>query len=488
MAFKTDWLFRELDPLDKQRDPAWAEFFDSAQSIRGHSDALIREAFQNSLDQTLQNSDPLRMCIRLSGDVEALDPEIARKYFESLWPHLRGLPKEKDSPKLDDSCRFLVVEDFNTGGLIGDPDQHTRPSLEDRNDFYYFFRADGQSGKLGQQRGRWGIGKYVFPMSSHIYTFFGLTVRESNEDGGYDQGAGLLMGAAVLNNHEVLETGVQYLPDGWWGLRQSPRHPVTPFTDPSNLQEFRKHWGITRKDEPGLSIVIPYLAESWELADLVQSILQDYFLAVAQGKLVVDLDDMSTKESIRIDADTLEALIDSHITELTEKTRLLEDIDLIKWASTQIPLKLSMPLDRSPSWQAEPDPSEVSAIKDAFDDDGRVVLEIPMRVKRSDGSFDEKGHLKLLMAQTDEGPFEPTFIRNSIRVSQAATYKLNKVRSLVLIGDDSLAQMLGDAEGPAHVDWSEKTHMASGLNIRMPQPPLSSFEALHSKFYVGFVA
>lgn len=35
--------------------------------------------------------------------------------------------------------------------------------------------------------------------------------------------------------------------------------------------------------------------------------------------------------------------------------------------------------------------------------------------------------------------------------------QLHRIRALVLINDDALANMLGDAEGPAHTNWSERS-------------------------------
>ncbi len=76
----------------------------------------------------------------------------------------------------DEPCRFIAFEDSGTTGLTGDTDQYHEIAGV-RNPFYYFFRAEGQSNKLETGRGRWGLGKFVFPRSSRIRSFFGLTVR-----------------------------------------------------------------------------------------------------------------------------------------------------------------------------------------------------------------------------------------------------------------------------------------------------------------------
>ena len=56
---------------------------------------------------------------------------------------------------------------------------------------FYFWRNRGRSKKSEDSRGRWGLGKLVFPHSSQINTFFGLTKRDDDKES-------YLMGTADL--------------------------------------------------------------------------------------------------------------------------------------------------------------------------------------------------------------------------------------------------------------------------------------------------
>ena len=100
---------------------------------------------------------------------------------------------------------FLTIEDFGTTGLIG--------SYETRDDqnFNDFWRRVGRSHKASNKGGSWGLGKLVFPVSSDIRTFFGLTVRHD------DPGRSLLMGQAILAGHKI--DGVDHAEHSL-GLRQ----------------------------------------------------------------------------------------------------------------------------------------------------------------------------------------------------------------------------------------------------------------------------
>src|SRR5690606_6808641 len=135
----------------------------------------------------------------------ALPCDVANAYFSGLREHVAACDPDA-ATQFDEPCRFLVVEDFGTTGLRGDPTSVEEPPGGTPNDFFYFFRAEGKSGKSGADLGRWGVGKYVFPMASHINTFFALTRR--NED----PAGPLLMGQAVLKNHRIGD--ISYEPDG----------------------------------------------------------------------------------------------------------------------------------------------------------------------------------------------------------------------------------------------------------------------------------
>src|SRR6266850_420807 len=172
-------------------------------------------------------------------------PKLMGRLVECLeragaWPHLsapgNGLP---DAPRPSDMCRFLVFEDFGTSGLTGDPEQ-LLPVENGDNRFFHFFRVEGRSDKHEHDRGRWGVGKQVFPRASRIRSVFGYTVRK-------DDRRRLLMGQAILKSHFVGSTCFQ---DGWFGRRRANERPVFPIEDGETLRAFRETFGVSRTDEP----------------------------------------------------------------------------------------------------------------------------------------------------------------------------------------------------------------------------------------------
>jgi hypothetical protein len=123
---------------------------------------------------------------QLLGDSQA-------RYLSGLWEHVTsGKSGVSELPKRTEPLSYLVIEDFGTRGLQGDPKQSEDDEAESgpRNDFYFFWRNIGRSKKSATDLGRWGLGKTVFPASSRVNAFFALAVR-------HDDRRRLLMGQAV---------------------------------------------------------------------------------------------------------------------------------------------------------------------------------------------------------------------------------------------------------------------------------------------------
>ena len=153
-----EWNFAQRQRMSKQRDPVQGEFFNT-ESIETAADEIVREAFQNSLDAGVVF--PVRVRIYVSGPDGALAPAKAAHYFKNLRRHADscGAPTHL----LDKPCSFVVLEDFGTTGLRGDELTAEEPEHGEKNDFFYFFRAEGKSGKAGADRGRWASENTSFP-------------------------------------------------------------------------------------------------------------------------------------------------------------------------------------------------------------------------------------------------------------------------------------------------------------------------------------
>ena len=447
---KLSWNFNKVNPRFKNREATQGEFFTNDTELRG----FIREAVQNSLDAKRPRvKGPVRVRIFVSGDKAALSPEKAARWFENGWSHFHadgsGL---RDAPKENELCRFIAYEDSGTTGLTGDVTQYHEVAGV-KNPFYYFFRAEGQSNKTDGGRGRWGLGKFVFPRSSRIRSFFGLTVR-------HDDKKRLLVGQSILRSHHVGDKS--YTPDGWFGKKPDRNEASLPVSDQRCINKFIADFQLKRGTDPGLSLVVPYCDERWTNVAVIEAVVQDYFFPILNGQLVVTLEDADAR--CVIDSASLETVVKTCSRTLQQTMSPL--IALTKWSLTQKNDLLPCPglLQQqfvSGAGITLPE-NTTSELRSAWKESGRVSLRIPVTVHMNDGSprttfFDA-------FVERAEGSLQkrPVFVRDGIVISDVRTRPIRDVNAIVSITDPVLTGFLGDAENPAHTEWSEESSHFKG--------------------------
>ncbi len=256
------WSFKRIRPGDQERESVSEQFFSNDTRLA----AVIRESIQNSLDAYTRDENgnrlPVRVRIYFSG-TDSLPGEDYTKYRNGADEHYAN-PRNKlllPLPTISDPCHYVVIEDFQTTGLTGNPEEWPQDDAPrvDCNYYNYFFRENGTSKDAKDSIGSWGAGKCVFQRASHLKTSLTLSVRD-NSSGPRE----FLVGKTTLRIHTDTE-GRKWGPDGWfgfsseWNEAEPNRIPNQPITDAEWLQQFRKDFHLLRQDEPGTSIVIPYV-------------------------------------------------------------------------------------------------------------------------------------------------------------------------------------------------------------------------------------
>lgn len=433
------WFFREFLPGDNVSDPDFTKALFSSEGEAPLARSLVREGIQNSLDARRDGHAGVRVHIRLMDGSNAVPAAAAAQFTGELWNHLRADTHGLEDPPTEArpiSC--LVFEDFGTHGLRGDP-EHWQPSDIHRNPFFLFFRALGRSGKSDEARGRWGVGKFVFPMSSRAHVIWGLTVPSDNQ-------TPLLMGRTVLRTHTIGAT--HYHPDGHWGVRQAQGSQlVSAVRDPAIVDRFRTLFGLERRDQPGLSIVVPWIDPEVTFQGIRASILEEYFMPLLRGELTIVLSDGQVQEVV--DADSVRAQARAAGTESVRR-RLELAVAVADGKSQRFTWPSTFTYD-DVDWKA----SEIDAV---FREGLRVVLEsgapvsveLPVSVRPKNQS-PKPGTLHLhLMAAEGLGGVRPLLIRDGISVSEEKTKTVHDFVALLTADGCALAAMIGDAETPAH--------------------------------------
>jgi len=437
------WHFTPLRPIDKIREPIQGEFFED-ESISNPGEALVREGIQNSLD-ACPDGQTVLVRIFVSGKDQAASPSQLAPYLEGAWEHLRaegnGL---RNVPVPAEPCPFLVFEDFGTTGLVGDTSQH-KPLEGVENPFFYFFRAEGRSDKSGQERGRWGVGKCVFPRASRINAIFGLTVRA-------DDRKKLLMGEAVLRSHPV--GGSWYSTAGWFGLSADEDRPVMPLDDAPRVADFCKVFDIQRGDESGLSIVVPWYNLDMTDEQLVRAVARHYFFPILTGDLEVIVETPSLKTILN--AAELIPAVERIGGELVEELRPL--LRLAQWARDRKEeefLVLKPPATTgAPKWSAELIQEETGeAIRTALEKGEPVAIRVPLEVRKKNAEPEPSFFNVFIVRDGGEHSGSTVFVRKGITIAGVQPARVPGVRSLVIAEDKPLATLLGDAENPGHTKW-----------------------------------
>lgn len=433
-----------MDAGEVHVDPVHDEFF----KMQDLADALVREAVQNSLDaRRTRLRMPVRVRFKLATGDQALSAEGARQYFGALREHLEAASIRSVLPEENEDVPYLLVEDFGTRGLTGDP--AIDPELEDagtaKNDFFYFWRNVGRSNKGEVDRGRWGLGKAVFPVASRIRTIFGLTRRA-------DDSRALLLGQSVLKTHII--NGERIYPYGFFARYDKRKMPL-PIEDAILLERFNDDFSL-RRTEPGLSVVIPYFREE-ELSfeRIIRSAAAQYFYPITRGDLIVDVEDGVRHESLSA------RTIDDVGSRFAEGEGIAKLAELTRWSiaeGTEGRVELDGgAVERAPRWSEDILPEDtLRDLRDRFERGQPVAVRAPLLVKRkrmkAASSFFDVILLK------DESLRKPDlhFIRRGITIPDVKSTTDRPVRALVVVDQEALSTFLGDAENPAHSDWSER--------------------------------
>ncbi len=454
----TTWIFSFVSAASVRRDPNETELFKTEQAGEGEyagTDALVREVIQNSLDAG-HREEPVRVRFALHSNSELPAKERLADYFSRLEPALefREIGFSDGVPELPNG--FLVCEDFGTSGLAGDPNLITDPpkGVKERQDFFWFWRNIGRSGKTGDDLGRWGLGKTVYRAASRVGCMFGLTVRKiDNRE--------LLMGQAVLKIHRHRDS--EYAPEGFWcsGAGNAGTPLAIEATD--ELKKFRHEWKLTRNQESGLSVVVPYVADELRAESLLRLVVVNFFLPIIKGELVVDVSGptpFGQRQEWRVDSTSIVSICDElkWNGKVTLKLASAPPIKFAKDCLKEIPNCLVTKLlgeSRLPTLEESSfDTETLDIIRRKYLAEEIVAVRVKSLLPRKSGSAETGELLAFLQRTGTSDRYESYYVREGMTITKLNTKRsVRGVRGLVVVEPGSLASLLGDTEGPAHTTW-----------------------------------
>ncbi len=460
LSVMSQWVFAELSGASVRRDPQETELFkteNAGENEYSGTDALVREVIQNSMDAGTGDG-PVRIRFGLHPNSELPTADTLAKYFSRLEPALghRDVSFNSDgAPDLD--LGFLVCEDFGTCGLSGDVGLSRDPpeGHRQREDFFWFWRNIGRSGKIDDDLGRWGLGKTVYRAASRVGCMLGLTVRDSDK-------RKYLMGQAVLRLHE--HNGVEYAPEGFWCSGTASDGLPIPISDSEKLDQFADDWSLTRTTEPGLSVVVPYVTAALQTESILRLVAINFFVPIIKGDLIVDVAGPNLPNGaseVRIDSSTIAKVCENlswnglvkHKQSCPPPLSLVQQSIAIN-ASDVVTTKLlgtsGMPTIKNESF-ADKDREDLQL---RFKNEELVAVCVRAALPKKSGGHEEGELIVYLQRQSGTDRFESYYVREGMTITRLNSKRsLRGVKAWVMVEPGHLASLLGDTEGPAHISW-----------------------------------
>ncbi|AHY50517.1 hypothetical protein [Bradyrhizobium japonicum] len=426
-----DWEFEEINPRYIEQELTQRDQFNNDEVTL--AEAIVREVIQNSADAAADGA-PVKVRFN-SHQVAASNAKRFRQIFETLRPHLRACGISPLEAIDENAPRVLVVEDFATKGLTGDP------GAPDGGNFHSFWRRHGKSGKSGKAGGRWGLGKLVYSTSSDIRCFFGLTVRAGDE-------APLLMGQAVLANHELNHK--RYVAHGFWFGSRNAIGMQMPVADAAFTKDFAELAGIARTTQTGLSIVIPFINAKITDDVIIRGVIENYYFPILAGRLIVEVG------STVIDAGSFFDVARRMMKSPNDNPERYAFVQQVSERLSAKPMfETQLPAAVKPLSAELFADTSIATMKAIYGKGELVHVRMPIRLRRKSGE-EKISRVDLFLRAPPENsrPFS-LFARGSITVPGETRYfsGANAYGAFVALHED-VVSFLGDAENPAHTTWS----------------------------------
>jgi hypothetical protein len=430
------WVFNPPPSYGVRQNPTQGEHFVNDRIDR--NEALVREAIQNSLDARPDNRGGKATVKFTFRTVQNLSDLM--EYHQGLHPHLTACGLE--IPALGSSePHILLVEDYGTVGLTGPLNE------DDEGHFSLFWRNIGSSSKGENKGGRWGLGKTVFPNSSKISAYFGITKREG------DRGP-VLMGQVALKKHKV--GAKTYLPHAFF-CASKPEELEIPISDPKAVERFEKTFGTDRGGKTGFSAAVLFPHETIKSRQLLLAVVEHFFFPILEEKLIVHVNHEV------IDKQTIHKIVASRDFPELHKLR-----QTIQFATEVVALnkELNHAVDsvskmNFPSGSISKecfDPEHLTAMKEEYQTGKIVGLTIPVIIRnKTDGDSQSRIYLFLqhLPGLTHSADY---YLRGGISVIDNKSFgETDECLGILLAEEEKVSKFLGDSENPAHTNWNSRS-------------------------------
>ena len=492
-----EWTFgKDIQPGLKKSNPQSGREFERL----GHVHATSGDPIQNSVDAHDGGDKPVIVELGIHDGENSLSREIVAPYFgDELRRHIAA--KENNTAEIsqagrlatfEEDCSYLTIEDFNTVGLEGRVDQYdpAPPSgtiyanlANFINRFLWFFRIQNATSDEHDRLGSWGEGKFTLESASRLGAQIGWSIRKT-----FETVQQVLMGQTTLRWHNMFAPGEGFGDVETDGTAHQDRfgpfgafsastlgetgegYSPAPITEVREIQEFRDTFRMLRKNEPGLSILIPYPhQELLSPSALARAVIARWLFKINEGELIVRIKhngilihELSTStlrdEISNLNWDVEEATIGSKDEQNPAKRSVwqwLEALNLVQWSN-------SISTDghfttnpagggHKPTWVNCLGEEDMVALRERFNSGENIKVTARPYVTRY-GCGSELGELSILMKKATSAESTQYYVREGMMVPFMKI--TDGVIAVVSCDSTDLSALLRDSEGPAHLSWN----------------------------------
>jgi hypothetical protein len=418
------WIWPKVgsNPISQNTD---SEMFD--RSDYPYTETFVREAIQNTLDATLDETRPAVISFRFHtgpvSNVKSLVGGAIALREQAKLP----VPAEWKSGQ----ALWLTIEDFNTKGLDG--------NLSARlGDFWNYWLNFGLSNKDGHGRGGRGIGRVTFLIASRIQTVLGLTRRKAD---GLTAASGMVMLRAMEADGSGLRATHAYLANAEDAERSVFKLHDSDEFHAEIIQTFGLAGYATEPDRTGLALVIPYPHAELTADGILSSAIEHFTPAILDGSLQVKVNDrILDKDSM----DDIAAEVAQHIRTEWIREDVGRYLTLLRHAKVADPVVFNVqPGDKLGSQR---DSTEAKKLQKVLAGGDPVVCEF--RFPLVQGNTTHNVSLRAVAARTPDGqrPADRLF-REGMSLPDVRASMPGETDVLILVDNVELSTYLNFCEG-----------------------------------------
>lgn len=424
------WKFEKKPKGMPEREPQDFEFF----RVENISEALVREIIQNSLDAKADNAEKVTVLFKFG----TVSFEEFKPFIEELIPHLESAGLWENSfyqlSLFEEKAEvpYLLIEDFGTTGLDGDVD---KPS-DGGSNFYDFWKREGISSKKGAKAGKWGLGKNTILMASSIRSFFGLTLRA-------DDFREILMGKSCLKPHKI--GNVQFIETGYFCDKD-----FDPILDYEVIKRFKEVFNIDRKNNTGLSLIIPYYKSEITAETIIVSVLQHAFYPILQDKLDVIIRDKNRGYCLN----------KSNLYELCQTINNQDHFEYLVFAKDTLEV-VPFNVNKECPEKTDIDPNSfeipLENLRQRYLNNEVLGFRVNLMVTKKCGQKIAT-YFNVYIKRNENTRSQLYWFRSGIRIIDLKNNIPNFPVIGIFVADEPvISEFLNSAETPAHTDWNERS-------------------------------